>query len=299
MTTAACLTAVVTISSLASAQADGGRTRQFKYLMGTSVRVETYGTDASTRERASAEAFAAVAEVDRVMSGYRSDSELVGVNAHASAGRVAVSAPLFAVLAAGQRVALASHGAFTIMSGGAGDADVQLDPASSSVVLRRPGASLTLDGLAKGFASELAANVLARSGLSGVVDIGGVQYMVGSPPGKRAWTVGLSDPRRPGTLIGAVDFAAGAVATATSASVPFDPRTQRPSVALSATVISNDGTLADALSRAALVLGPRDGLALLSEFPSTWGVITAVHPDGRLDSIVSSGHASSFHPATR
>jgi CP family cyanate transporter-like MFS transporter len=44
--------------------------------MGTSIRVEAFGGDPEARQQAGEEAFAAVAEVDRLMSSYRTDSEL-------------------------------------------------------------------------------------------------------------------------------------------------------------------------------------------------------------------------------
>jgi thiamine biosynthesis lipoprotein ApbE len=37
--------------------------------------------------------------------------------------------------------------------------------------------------------------------------------MVGLPPGKRQWTVGVKDPETPGGLLGAIDLAEGSVST--------------------------------------------------------------------------------------
>ena len=54
----------------------------------------------------------------------------------------------------------------------------------------------------------------------------------------------------------------------------LDPRTGWPSRgAWSATVVSPDATLADALSTALMVLGPEAGLAALSRFPGTEALI--------------------------
>lgn len=296
---AAVLTAIVSLS--VSAQGDGGRTRTFRYLMGTSMRVEVSGSDDVQRQQATEEAFAAIAEVDRVMSDYRNDSELAGLNAHAGIAPVVVSPPLFAVLAAARRVNEASGGAFTVVKNtAAGDRDqpFRLDLTQRSVTFTHPGVQLTLSGLAKGFAAEVAAGSLARRGLAGTVDTAGVQFMVGTPPGKTTWSVGIGDPDRQGSLIGAVEMTAGAVATATSGAVPQEPGPGRDAGAvLSATVLSPDGTLADALSRAALVMEPSAGLELLSRFPGTWGVLATRAPNGPVRVSVSPGHERAYHPS--
>jgi len=74
--------------------------RSFRYLMGTSIRVEVYGGSAAERQAATDEAFAAMREVDRLMSNYRDDSELARVNRRAAVEDVHVTAPLMAVLSA-------------------------------------------------------------------------------------------------------------------------------------------------------------------------------------------------------
>ncbi len=153
------------------AQVDNGHLRLFKYLMGTSMRVEIYGATSSVRQQAADEAFAAIAQVDRGMSDYRDDSELARLNASAGRGAVPVSGPLFALLAAGERVWRASGGAFSTVSGSrGGDRPLVLDATTGSVRLGPAGGRVSLNGLAKGFAAEVAAGSLARRGLSGTVE---------------------------------------------------------------------------------------------------------------------------------
>lgn len=330
---AVCLAALV-VFPLAAA-IDTGQSRLFKYLMGTSMRVEVYGGDEATRRQAADEAFAAIAEVDRLMSDYRTDSELTMVNRTAALRGVAISPPLFAVLEAAERVSRQSNGAFDIavrpltelwgfknhqahvpapselaaIRPLIGYRNVTLDRAAHTVHFAREGVEIDLGGIAKGFAAEAAAGSLKRRGLTGVVDAGSTQYMVGLPPGKQSWSVGISHPDRRNALLGAIDIGGGAVSTsagASNASSPgaatswplLDPRTLQPSTAsLSATVVSDDGTLCDALSKAVFVLGPKDGLALLDGFADAWGVVAYRQTDGSVGIAVSQGHARSFHPA--
>jgi FAD:protein FMN transferase len=311
------------------------RTQEFRYLMGTSVSVEAFGGDASTRRAAVAEAFAAVAEVDRLMSNYRDDSELALVNRRAAREPVRVSDPMMSVLQAAQEVSARSEGAFDITVGPlvrlwgfhdrkphvptpdelervrslVGYRNVVLDPGPHTVRFRREGVELDLGGIAKGFAVELAAGVLRRHGLAGFIDAGGNQFLVGHPPGQTTWTIGIKNPDTPERLLGVLDLSEGSVSTsaqyANSLSAGsrqyghiLDPRTMQPSEgALSVTVVSPDGTLADAISKVGFILGPVKGLAVIESFPGSAAVIAFRKAGGGIAVAVSSRLAGRFHPA--
>jgi FAD:protein FMN transferase len=330
------LLVVIRTAARPSATQDGDGTRFFRYLMGTSVRVEVYGGTIGDRQAAAAEAFDAIAEVDRVMSDYRADSELTHVNETAAQAPVAVSPALLAVLEAADRVSRASDGAFDVtvgplvqlwgfknkqahwptaeelarVRGVIGFQHVAIDASSHTVRFLRPGVQIDLGGIAKGFAVEVAAGSLRRRSLSGVIDAGGNQFMVGLPPGKPIWSIGISRPDAPDELLGAVDLPGGALSTSSDASNfltadgqryghLLDPRSLQPSTAsLSVTIVSPDGTLSDALSKAVFVLGPRDGLALLESFPNTAGIVAYRQPDGQTGVAVSPALAHAFHRST-
>jgi thiamine biosynthesis lipoprotein len=318
----------------ADIEADQIQTRAYRYLMGTSMRVEAIGGSAEDRNQAAEEAFGAIAEVDRLMSDYRDDSELTFINRNAASGPVPVSAPTFAVLATAARVSSASAGAFDVtvgplmqlwgfkdkqprvptpgeldrVKGVVGAGNIVLDSRAQTVRFARPGVAIDLGGIAKGFASELAAAALQRRGLSGLVDAGGNQYLVGHPLGKSTWSIGIRSPESADKLLGVIDVSDGALSTTSDASNflvaggvryghVLDPRLLRPSdAALSATVVSKDGTLADALSKAAFVLGPKDGLELLESIPGAAGVIAYRGPNGKVSVAVSPSLAHAFHP---
>jgi len=309
--------------------------RDYRFLMGTSVVVEASGADAPARKAAIDEAFSAIAEVDRLMSNYRDDSELALINRTADGGAVTVSDPMLSVLRAAVEVSERSEGAFDVTVGplvrlwGFHDKkphvptsaeleavrplvsyrNLVLDEASHTVRFRRPGVEIDLGGIAKGFAVELAANVLRRYRLSGFVDAGGNQYMLGLPPGKAFWTVGIQDPDSAGKLLGTLEMGEGSSSTSaqyanflTAGTKRYghilDPRTLQPAEAvLSVTIISPDGTLADALSKVGFILGPEKGLKVIESFPSTSALIAYRKPDGSLAIAQSAGLASKFHKA--
>jgi len=312
-------------------------THEYRYMMGTSIEVQAFGGDETTRRAAIDEAFAAFGEIDRLMSNYRDDSELALLNRNGARDRVPLSDPMFAVLDAARRVSLASNGAFDITVGplvrlwGFHDKTphlpteselaavrplvdyrhVLLDAGTHSAHFARQGVELDLGGIAKGFAVEIAAGVLRRRGLDGFIDAGGNQYLLGAPPGKRAWTIGIKDPGARDRVIGVVET--GEISVSTSAdSYNFlvangrryghilDPRTLQPSTgALSATVLSHDGTLADAMSKAAFILGPKAGLALVDSFPDMSAVIAYRKDDGSVGVAVSQRLNGSYHPVPR
>jgi len=64
-------------------------------------------------------------------------------------------------------------------------------------------------------------------------------------------------------------------------------------------VLARDGTLADALSKAAFILGPKAGLGLVDAFPDASAVIAFRQADGSVGVAVSPRLAASYRPAPR
>ena len=334
---AAAIVAGLLVWPTALAAQSAETTRVYRYLMGTSVEVEAFGRDVATRETAVREAFAAIAEVDRLMSNYRDDSELAAINRAAAREPVHVTAPMLAVLQTAERVSRASSGAFDVTVGplvrlwGFHDKRPHLplpselravrqlidyrkliiDVAARTVRFAQPGMELDLGGIAKGFAVELAANVLRQHRLAGFIDAGGNQYLLGAPPGKRRWTVAVRDPETAERVLGVIETGEGSVSTSADYANALtvngrtyghilDPRTLQPSdAALSVTLVARDATLADGLSKAAFILGPEAGLALIESVPGMAGVIVYRKPDGTRGLLVSAGIRDTFHPIAK
>jgi thiamine biosynthesis lipoprotein len=309
-------------------------TRDYRYLMGTSVEVEAYGGDEQSRRTAIDEAFGAFAEIDRLMSNYRDDSELSLINRGASREAVRVSDPMLSVLQAAQRVSVQSLGAFDVTVGpivrlwGFHDKrphaptatelaavrplvdyrNLLLDSRQHTVRFARAGVELDLGGIAKGFAVEVAANILRKRGLTGFIDAGGNQFLLGTPPGKEAWTAGIKNPEHPDHLLGVIETAETSISTsANDANFVqidgrryghiIDPHTLCPSdAALSVTILSRDGTLADAMSKAVFVLGPSEGLKLVDSIPGMSAVVAYRLKDGSTRLAISKQLGKSFRP---
>lgn len=148
------------------------------------------------------------------------------------------------------------------------------------VALEVPGMAITLDGIAKGYIVDRAVATLKLRGAERVlVEAGGD---LATTDGDRK--VAVQDPLDPGASLGTLRLRGEGVASSGDYVHTFgpdrslhhilDPRTGRsPRHTAGVTVVAQRAMDADALSTAAFVLGPDDGLALLEEADGVEGLI--------------------------
>ncbi|MED5621162.1 FAD:protein FMN transferase [Ideonella sp. BN130291] len=163
--------------------------RRMRPLLGTFVEVGAWAPDEADVARAVDAAFASLAQSHARWSFHSADSELSLLN-RGPGDKVALSGTTLRLLRAALAMTRASHGAFNCTVGGAlvargvlpdhggpepvpvGEAD-DVVLGSGWALLRRP-VRITLDGIAKGFAVDLAVQTLRRCGAtSGWVNAGG------------------------------------------------------------------------------------------------------------------------------
>jgi thiamine biosynthesis lipoprotein len=144
--------------------------------------------------------------------------------------------------------------------------DVQLDPDRKTITLLRP-LTLDLGAVAKGLAVDTAVRELEPF-KDFAIDAGGDLYLGGSNPQDTPWSVGIRHPRRDDQLIESLCVSNQAVCTSGDYERRphiLDPRTKTSSdTVASATVVASSAMLADALATAAFVLGPEEGIELLT-----------------------------------
>lgn len=140
------------------------------------------------------------------------------------------------------------------------------------------GQSLTLNGIAQGFAADRVRQVLEAHGIRHALVDAGEFAALGRKPDGKAWRVGVQHPRIPEAFAALADMDGRFLATSGdyqtaftedfSSHHIFEPKTGRsPSALSSVTVLAPTGLEADALSTAIFVLGPGPGLELAGRRP--------------------------------
>ena len=146
--------------------------------------------------------------------------------------------------------------------------------------MRREGAGITLDGIAKGFIVDMASRAMTAAGVRNhLVNAGGDIRTSGSKWSGAPWTVAIQDPVRGSRHVSTIKIGNGAVATSGNYEVYFDrekmfhhivdPRSgYSPFATMGASVRSATAMEADALSTALFVMGPERAVGFAAEVPS-------------------------------
>jgi len=280
--------------------------------MGSEFKLVLYTENEATARRASRAAFDRIAALDKILSDYIPDSELMQLCDRAGGPPVAVSPDLFDVLSRSRSIYERSEGAFDVTVAPVvrlwrrarrehklpdperlaqakalvGSDRLRLDSNAKTVQLLKKGMRLDVGGIGKGYAAQAAVDVLKREGVSRALVAGSGDIAVGDPPpGRKGWTIGVapldasSPPQRYFSL------ANGAVSTSGDAekyveidgkrySHIVDPRTGVGVIdRCSVTVVAPDGGTADSLDTAVYVLGPDRGLPLIEATPGAAALI--------------------------
>ena len=207
--------------------------------------------DTAGAPRAFGRAFAAIERVHRLMSRQHPGSDVSRINRAAAGERIAIGSWTRDALRRAKELHHATEGLFDCTLAASSD-DLQLEE-GAAIVLRRP-MTISLDGIAKGYAVDRAVEALLAAGVtSGAVNAGGDLRIFGDEwqpihvrhPG---------DPRRLVAIGMARDAAVASSGRYFGNSTLIDPRTCRArSTGWSATVIAADCTTADALTKPCLL----------------------------------------------
>ncbi len=277
------------------------------FMLDTLIEIKAYGPTASG---AIDKAFNRIADIENKMTINADTSEVIRVNEGAGKSRIAVSPDTFHVIKKGLYHSKISKGRFDITVGplvklwgiGTGTASVptaveidevlplvdyrqvELDEKQNSVFLKNYGMALDLGGIAKGYATDEVVKILKQNGVSsGIADLGGNIYALGTKPNKNPWKIGLQNPfETRGSVFATVEVVDKTLVT----SGPyeryfeeegrmyhhiFDIKTGLPvkNDLLSVTIIADNSMNADAISTTAFILGLPDGLKFVEKLEHT------------------------------
>jgi len=282
-----------------------------RLVMGTVWEITAYGDKAACLE-AIEEAFKEVERVSKVFSIFDENSEVSIINKTAGISKIKLSDEAYDLIGKSIYFSEISGGVFDItitplmrMWGFVdrkprvptdeeikraldlvGYENIVLDEKTKEISFKKNGVELDFGAIAKGYGVDRAVLVLKKYGIqSALVNGGGNIYCIGAPPGKNFWNIGIKDPLTQDRILKTIELKDQAVATSGGYENYFiingkkychiiDPRTGMPCEGiLSATVIAEDATTADALSTACFVLGKQKGEELLRKVPGARGII--------------------------
>ena len=287
-------------------------------LMGTIVTMEIIGPKTNA-EASTNSAFKEINRIEQLMNTFDSNSEIGILNAEGQVDNI--SDDLVYVIEQSIHYSNISDGAFDITikpilnlwktkiiageypSGQEINETLTLVNYSNIIVENKTiyfnvkGMSITVDGIAKGYAVDQAVKVLKNNGYaSGFVNAGGDGLYFGTRPDGADWKVGLRNPDNKSQSIVVMEISDMAVATSGNYERYFnesarlshisDPRTGYSSQSLlSATIIAGSAMEADTLATTVFVLGPDKGLELIEKIQNTECVI--ITPENEI--LTSSG----------
>ena len=149
----------------------------------------------------------------------------------------------------------------------------------TGVCMGREGMGVTLDGIAKGYIVDKAAETLLSCGVENfLINAGGDIRVNGRPSSGNQWSVAIEDPQKKRGYPEVIHLSGGGVATSGGYEVYFDrekihhhlvnPRTgNSPHLAASVSVVAPTVMQADALSTSVFVMPVKNGLALIDSLP--------------------------------
>jgi len=291
--------------------------KETQFLMDTVIEITAYGPNAETAVKA---AFVEFKRLHDITDRFSPDSQVSRINQVAGKEKVAVDADLYAMIDRSNALSDRLDGVFDISIGpltslwGIGHKgefipsdreikqvlplvnyhQIELDPAAKTVYLSREGMILDLGGIAKGYATDKAVEILKSQGItSALVNAGGDVRVIGQKPDKKPWRIGVQDPRNSEKVIAKLaltdwdtmetsgDYQRYFMKDQIRYSHILDPRTgMQPREIISVTTVNSNSGDGDILGTAIFVLGVERGLELLKQFPGTEAII--VTKEGRV-----------------
>ncbi|MBU2522447.1 MAG: FAD:protein FMN transferase [Proteobacteria bacterium] len=149
----------------------------------------------------------------------------------------------------------------------------------------KDGMKISLDGIAKGYIVDQAANLIKLNGIKyALINAGGDIRVIGGNGPSKAWKIGIKDPLGKREFAEEFELNNGAIATSGNYESYFDKDKihhhiidtstgDSPVQTISATVIAPTVTQADALSTSLFVLKPKDSINLASSLSNIEALI--------------------------
>jgi len=254
-----------------------------------------------------------IQRIEKLLTTFSDDSETNHVNQQAGIMPVKVSRETFDLIQRSIRISDITQGAFDITYGSIDKRlwnfdqqmtalpdralakkmvrlinyrNIELDTEKCTVFLKEKGMRIGFGGIGKGYAAEQAKIIMKEAGAeSGVVNASGDLTTWGRQPNGQAWTVGIVNPNVKNEVFSYMSISDMAVATSGNYekyvmiggkkySHTIDPRTGYPVTGIkSATIITTNAEIADAMATPVMIMGIRTGLDMINQIKNIEAVI--------------------------
>lgn len=282
-------------------------------LMGNNFTITVVATGQSDAEAFIDMAVNEIRRIEKLLTTFSDDSQTAIINENAGVAPVKVDREVFELTQRSIGISHITQGAFDITYGSINktlwnfdktmetlppkeDAlrmvhlidyrNIELDTQNFTVFLKNKGMRIGFGGIGKGYAAEMAKELLIGKGVSsGIVNASGDLTAWGVQPSGKQWRIGISNPDKPEDIFSYLDISGKAVATSGNYekyvmiggkkySHTIDPKTGLPISGIkSVTVISSNAEFADAMATPIAVMGINAGLYLIDQIPDLHCII--------------------------
>jgi thiamine biosynthesis lipoprotein len=281
-----------------------------RYVMGTILEITLCTKQTAFAQQPFESLFATATFWDSLLTTYNPNSPVSRLNAHAGHGPLSVPQQVVDLLVLSRQFSQLTQGTFDITvgplmamwretaqrqglpsqqvlrqaRGAVGSNHIRLFP-NHAVALNRPGMAIDFGGIGKGYALDQLVSQLKQLHIyHALLDFGQSRiWAVGTPSNAEGWRILVQ--QSDGHPVGILTLRDQALSISASMGQSFeingqryghiiDPRTGYPLQRdLLACVIAPTATQAEALSKALLILGEHEGLALLQRLPGVEGML--------------------------
>ena len=274
-------------------------------LMGNRFEISVVSEDEKWANERIESAILEIHRIEQLLTTFKPTSQTNQINVQAGIKPVRVDKEVFELIQRSLKISNLTQGAFDITYGSIDkslwnfdtkmtslpDKDtaknmvklidyqkVMLNKNDYSVLLKDVGMRIGFGGIGKGYAAEMAKQLMIREGVkSGVVNASGDLTTWGNQPDGKQWTIGIADPNHKNKTFSSINISNMAVATSGDYekfvmindkrySHTINPKTGLPITGIkSVTIIAPNAELADSLATPVMVMGVKVGLDLINQ----------------------------------
>ncbi|AWH85473.1 thiamine biosynthesis protein ApbE [Flavobacterium album] len=282
-------------------------------LMGNNFTITVVAEDNATAQLHIDTAIDEIRRIEKLLTTFKEDSQTSLINNNAGIAPVAVDREVYNLIERSIAISRITQGAFDISYGSLDKSlwnfdremtalpskeealkkvhlinynNIILNPENGTVFLKEKGMRIGFGGIGKGYAAEMARNLLTANGVkSGIVNASGDLTAWGMQPSGKPWRIGISNPDSPEKVFSYMDISGKAVATSGNYekyvmiggkkySHTIDPKTGLPISGIkSVTIICDNAEFADAMATPIAVMGIKAGLHLVNQIPGLFCII--------------------------